>query len=406
MGLDRESLRRYFRRKYDPWRPFTPRSNRRRYTDRRDGSENLQVWERRRDHRSYPDYWHNSRNRRGYDLHIQGFNTKVSINLTPSEFKPRTEGNVATASGNDKLGREVEDVGIVNPLQLEEFPRVEQAKRNSSLEPLSREEQCLIDGLFNQNLKVQASSLGDPMQSELDLMIIDDKVEEHAGGDLQKHDDDFHRCFKQREWSLGAYKMLISKWTPNFDPNVESPIMPIWISIKNLPIHFHAKESLMQIARIFGNPIKLDSTTENFGRPSIARICVEVDISQPQTNKFFILNREQPVLLEAFYEEVPLFCPECKGISRHKESCTHFKHADSQTKTQARSLDRNIPKGSGKEPVKKQFQQKTDKTPVPSISLSQTSQTIQDKNHHSLPNTDNPLQDSQSAPLISQQTTS
>ncbi|RAL49570.1 hypothetical protein DM860_017914 [Cuscuta australis] len=184
--------------------------------------------------------------------------------------------------------------------------------------------------------------------------------------------------------------MLISKWTPNFDPNVESPIMPIWISIKNLPIHFHAKESLMQIARIFGNPIKLDSTTENFGRPSIARICVEVDISQPQTNKFFILNREQPVLLEAFYEEVPLFCPECKGISRHKESCTHFKHADSQTKTQARSLDRNIPKGSGKEPVKKQFQQKTDKTPVPSISLSQTSQTIQDKNHHSLPNTDNP----------------
>ncbi|VFQ86944.1 unnamed protein product [Cuscuta campestris] len=133
-------------------------------------------------------------------------------------------------------------------------------------------------------------------------------------------DDDFHRCFKQREWSLGAYKMLISKWTPNFDPNIESPIMPIWISIKNLPIHFHAKESLMQIARIFGNPIKLDSTTKNFGRPSIARICVEVDISQPQTNKFVILNGEQPVLLEAFYEEVPLFCPECKGISRHKES--------------------------------------------------------------------------------------
>ncbi|RAL42524.1 hypothetical protein DM860_011142 [Cuscuta australis] len=197
-------------------------------------------------------------------------------------------------------------------------------------------------------------------------------------------DDDFHRCFKRREWSLGAYKMLISKWTPNFDPNVESPIMPIWISIKNLPIHFHAKESLMQIARIFGNPIKLDSTTENFGRPSIARICVEVDISQPQTNKFFILNGEQPVLLEAFYEEVPLFCPECKAISRHKESCTHFKHADSQTKVQARSLDRNIPKGSGKEPVKKQFQQKTDKTPVPSTSLSQTSQTLQDKNHHSI----------------------
>ncbi|RAL47810.1 hypothetical protein DM860_011395 [Cuscuta australis] len=208
-------------------------------------------------------------------------------------------------------------------------------------------------------------------------------------------DDDFHCCFKRREWSLGAYKMLISKLTPNFDPNVESPIMPIWISIKNLPIHFHAKESLMQIARIFGNPIKLDSTTENFGRPSIARICVEVDISQPQTNKFFILNGEQPMLLKAFYEEVPLFCPDCKGISRHKESCKHFKHADSQTKTQARFLDRNIPKGSGKDPVKKQYQQKTDKSSDPGTSLSQTSQTLQDKNHHSLPTTTNPLQDPQ-----------
>ncbi|VFQ72013.1 unnamed protein product [Cuscuta campestris] len=109
----------------------------------------------------------------------------------------RTEGNVATASGNDKLGREVEDLGIVNPLQLEEFPRVEQAKRNSSLEPLSREEQCLIDGLFNQNLEVQASRLGDPMQSELDLMIIDDKVEDQARGDLQKQYEMLKPIFEQ-----------------------------------------------------------------------------------------------------------------------------------------------------------------------------------------------------------------
>ncbi|RAL47147.1 hypothetical protein DM860_014041 [Cuscuta australis] len=82
--------------------------------------------------------------------------------------------------------------------------------------------------------------------------------------------------------------MKESKWTPNFDPRYESPFLPIWVAIKNLPIHLHDRKSLLDGAQVFGKPIKLDATTESFGRPSLARVCVEVDISQPQITKFCV----------------------------------------------------------------------------------------------------------------------
>ncbi|RAL41618.1 hypothetical protein DM860_013152 [Cuscuta australis] len=115
--------------------------------------------------------------------------------------------------------------------------------------------------------------------------------------------------------------MKVSKWTPKFDPRYESPFLPIWVAIKNLPIHLHDRKSLLDIAQVFGKPIKLDATTENFGRPSLARVCVEVDISQPQITKFCVQNGEIPLILSAYYENVPHFCHECRGVGRHNHGC-------------------------------------------------------------------------------------
>ncbi|VFQ89738.1 unnamed protein product [Cuscuta campestris] len=132
------------------------------------------------------------------------------------------------------------------------------------------------------------------------------------------------RCFKRYEWKLGSFAMKISKWTPNFDPRYESPLLPICVAIKNLPIHLHDSKSLLDIAQVFGKPIKLDATTENFGRPSLARVCVEVDISLPQITKFCVQNGDIPLFLNAYYENVPHFCHECRGVGRHNLGCNLF----------------------------------------------------------------------------------
>ncbi|RAL54222.1 hypothetical protein DM860_018219 [Cuscuta australis] len=115
----------------------------------------------------------------------------------------------------------------------------------------------------------------------------------------------------------------------------ESPILPIWISIKDLPIHLHSKSSLMRIGNLFGKALKIDATTENFGRPSTARVCVEVDISKPPITKFYVKNGLNPLLLTATFEELPEYCGECKGVGRHNSQCKFFKPQTENLKTQA-----------------------------------------------------------------------
>ncbi|VFQ69771.1 unnamed protein product [Cuscuta campestris] len=258
-----------------------------------------------------------------------GFNAKVLINLTPSEFKPRTEGNVVTASGNDKLGREVEDLGIVNPLQLEEFPRVEQAKRNSSLEPLSREEQCLIDGLFNQNLEVQASSLGDPMQSELDLMIIDDKVEDQAGGDLQKQYEMLKPIFEQHisddfENSLWMIKEALRS------PFVKDKIQQGLVSTlrgKAIKAKREAMKSAQCIRAIklkasaLGKPLKLGRKTAMGIYPGSAKVCVEMDVSISKPPKIHLRLGTRDLWLPCSYEDHPPFCSKCLRFGHQLSHC-------------------------------------------------------------------------------------
>ncbi|RAL50522.1 hypothetical protein DM860_014464 [Cuscuta australis] len=137
-------------------------------------------------------------------------------------------------------------------------------------------------------------------------------------------DNDYHRCFKRHDWKIGSYSMRISKWTPDFDPRYESPILPLWIAIKDLPIHLHSRSSLLRIGNVFGKAIKIDTTTKNFGRPSTARVCVEVDISKPLPTKFYIKNGETPVLLTPMFEDLPEYCNECRGVGRHSKECKSF----------------------------------------------------------------------------------
>lgn len=73
--------------------------------------------------------------------------------------------------------------------------------------------------------------------------------------------------------------MRVTKWTPDYDPKVRVPVVPVWIFLLGLPIHFHQHEALFQIGRMVGTPMKQDTATAKNIRPSVAQLCVENDVS-------------------------------------------------------------------------------------------------------------------------------
>ncbi|CAH9069384.1 unnamed protein product, partial [Cuscuta europaea] len=54
-------------------------------------------------------------------------------------------------------------------------------------------------------------------------------------------EEDFQRCWLKQTWIIRGFRMRISRWTPDFRPDVESPIILVWVTFDGLPLHLHVK---------------------------------------------------------------------------------------------------------------------------------------------------------------------
>ncbi|KAL9451935.1 hypothetical protein AB3S75_007859 [Citrus x aurantiifolia] len=116
--------------------------------------------------------------------------------------------------------------------------------------------------------------------------------------------------------------MRIFKWTTDFLCSEESPVVPIWISFPYLPIHFvQCKEALFSIASAIGQPLRIDQVTASLSRPSVARVLVEHDVTQPLLPRIRIGVGDSGFWQNVVYEKIPLYCASCKHLGHAAETC-------------------------------------------------------------------------------------
>ncbi|XP_028549339.1 receptor-like protein 43 [Dendrobium catenatum] len=92
------------------------------------------------------------------------------------------------------------------------------------------------------------------------------------------NDLDYSRIFARHLYYIQACQMHILKWTPNFDVREESPIAPT------------------------------DQATASMSRPSVARVLVELDVS----NEVWIGSEMKGYFQKVEFENLPIFCTFCK----------------------------------------------------------------------------------------------
>ncbi|VFR02708.1 unnamed protein product [Cuscuta campestris] len=122
----------------------------------------------------------------------------------------------------------------------------------------------------------------------------------------------FLTFFSKRRWSI--ILTVVTKWSPNLRPEEDSPIVPVWITIPNLPIHLHDQQALFNITSLLGKPLKVDNATLNFSIPKAARVCLEVDVSIPLHSKIHVRHVEEDLFFQVIYEEPPAFCSICRKL--------------------------------------------------------------------------------------------
>ena len=137
------------------------------------------------------------------------------------------------------------------------------------------------------------------------------------------HDEDYTRLWTRQSWFFQGYTMRIFKWNPQFHCNEESPIVPVWISLPYLPVHFmKCQTALFSIASAIGNPLRVDHATATLSRPTVARVLVECNVSQPTfTKEVWVGDEDSGFVQEIIIEKIPDYCMACKHLGHKEEKC-------------------------------------------------------------------------------------
>ena len=131
-------------------------------------------------------------------------------------------------------------------------------------------------------------------------------------------------------WFIDHHPMRVFKWTPSFDSFFETPIASVWCNVIAVPVHLFEISALYAIGSLLGNPIQLDHDTANKKRLSFARICVEIDISKPPTEKVVLDILGKEMILKVKWDKIPLYCKDCRHVGHSSRNCHAFGNKETQ----------------------------------------------------------------------------
>ncbi|KAK4707014.1 hypothetical protein R3W88_033428 [Solanum pinnatisectum] len=146
---------------------------------------------------------------------------------------------------------------------------------------------------------------------------------------------DYNTVWTQQRISIEGKLMRIQAWTPNFKPEEETPIIPIWVLLPGLPWHCFKKEFITPLLSSVGKVLYLDTASINRTRASMAKVKVQIDLTKARPRHVWIglddvdltIGRWLPIE----YENIPPYYVYCKHQGHMIEDC-NFKLRDEEFK--------------------------------------------------------------------------
>ncbi|XP_070032979.1 uncharacterized protein [Nicotiana tomentosiformis] len=148
---------------------------------------------------------------------------------------------------------------------------------------------------------------------------------------------------------ITGYFMRMFKWSPDFDPNEETSLAPIWVLLPELHFHVFKWDYLRQVLEKIRTPMKEDIATIMKTRQHMAKVRIEVDLMKPLPDTMFVGIEGDVVGLKGRdqkleYEGVPVFCrtcktqghdvARCKVEGRNREQATSLKNIENEENKQ------------------------------------------------------------------------
>lgn len=154
----------------------------------------------------------------------------------------------------------------------------------------------------------------------------------------------------QRVWSLGSVNLnpgvlRLIQWSPIFSPSsYRNTFARVWVRFWDLGFVYWEHQTLFEIARGVGMPVKLDPRTVDRSLGLYARILVEVDLSRPLLHQLRVFRAEgDSVFVRVKFESTLDVCSSCGLVGHLVTAC----------KVRVPSVEAGIPLSRGRTPVRK-----------------------------------------------------
>ncbi|KAH0664057.1 hypothetical protein KY284_028988 [Solanum tuberosum] len=145
----------------------------------------------------------------------------------------------------------------------------------------------------------------------------------------------YNTVWTQQRMNIEGKLMRIQAWTPNFRPEEETSIVPIWVRLPGLPWHCFKKEFITPFLESVGKVLYLDRTFIKRTRESMAKVKVQVDLTKTRPGHVWIGLDEEDLTIGRWqsieYENIPPYCAYCRHQGHTMDECI-FKIRDEEFK--------------------------------------------------------------------------
>ncbi|XP_055814562.1 uncharacterized protein LOC129884257 [Solanum dulcamara] len=156
----------------------------------------------------------------------------------------------------------------------------------------------------------------------------------HIYIDLDNEEDHTSVWNKQKMYIDGQL-MRLQLWTPTFRPEEETPIVPVWVILPELPWHYYNKEFITTFLDPIGKILYLDAASLKKTRGSIAKVRIQMDITKERPQHVWLGIDEEDHNKGKWqaiqYESLPEYCSYCKHQGHTMTRC-NVKRRDEERK--------------------------------------------------------------------------
>ncbi|XP_051134309.1 uncharacterized protein LOC127253665 [Andrographis paniculata] len=122
-------------------------------------------------------------------------------------------------------------------------------------------------------------------------------------------------------WMVRGAPLHVFKWTPGFKTTEDPSVVPVWVTFPKLPLHMYHRDMLFVVTSRLGTPLTVDAPMARRDRCSHARVCIELDVSQPLVDRFLIDLGDARVEQRVIYERLPRYCTSCRTLGHAVVDC-------------------------------------------------------------------------------------